>query len=94
MMFAVGIASILRALKHDLPDPAWKLEATVGKLIELTAHHRAQQSNRQPHGPAQILLFTGVRYEHDIETAERGRGTPDAPPRPLDPHPRAKRRRG
>jgi hypothetical protein len=59
------------------------LEASLGKLVKFDRQHRPATPSATVPGGAQILIFTGVRYE---------RGTP-APPTRVDPT-RPKRKRG
>lgn len=60
-----------------------ELEASLGKLVKFDQRRKpAGAGKRSPGGAAQILMFTGVRYE---------RGTP--PTSSLDPS-RPKRKRG
>ncbi|WP_286722233.1 hypothetical protein [Devosia sp. 63-57] len=56
----------------------------MGKLLQLTGRARPATTGNKPPGDAQILIFTGVRYE---------RGTTPPPNNRLDPS-RPKRKRG
>ncbi len=60
------------------------LEASLGKLVKFELRERPAAAVGKPCGNAQILLFTGVRYE---------RGT-TCPPADLRDPSRPKRRRG
>lgn len=59
-----------------------ELEASLGKLVKFDRRRKPASAGRQSPGDAQILMFTGVRYE---------RGTP--PTKSVDPS-RPKRKRG
>jgi hypothetical protein len=59
------------------------LEAGLGKLVKFDGRRRPVKGTLQQAGNAQILIFTGVRYE---------RGTPSAPNNRIDPS-RPKRKR-
>lgn len=39
------------------------METGLGKLVQLIVRPPAEKSAPVPLGPAQVLLFTGVRYE-------------------------------
>lgn len=59
------------------------MEAGLGKLLKFKRRDRpATAAGVTPPGNAQILIFTGVRYE---------RGTPPPPTNRLDPSRRRKR---
>lgn len=46
------------------------MEASLGKLLKFEGRKKSVSAGRQVSGDAQILIFTGVRYE---------RGTPPPP---------------
>jgi hypothetical protein len=58
-------------------------EAKLGKLVQLPKRGRAPKSSAPPTGPAEVVLFTGVRYERN-----------DAPTKPAGAASGGKRRRG
>ena len=60
------------------------MEGSLGKLVEFDQRRRAAPMQAGPAGSAQILIFTGVRYE---------RGTTQPTNARLDPT-RPKRKRG
>lgn len=60
------------------------MEVSLGKLLKFSRRDRPAGAAVKPAGEAQILIFTGVRYE---------RGTPTPPNDRLDPS-RRKRKRG
>lgn len=60
------------------------MEASLGKLLRFDRPKRATDSRGPLPGDAQIIFFTGVRYE---------RGTPPPPKTGLEPG-RRKRKRG
>jgi len=62
---------------------ASELEGSLGKLVKFNQRQQAAKPGASAPGDAQILIFTGVRYE---------RGTPQ-PPKRLDPN-RPRRKRG
>jgi hypothetical protein len=59
------------------------MEVGLGKLLKFEGRKRSAKAGRQGSGDAQILIFTGVRYE---------RGTPPPPTKHSDA--RRKRKRG
>jgi hypothetical protein len=61
-----------------------QLEDSLGKLVKFNGRSKTATSRANRPGGAQILIFTGVRYE---------RGTPQPPNTRLDPT-RPKRKRG
>ena len=61
-----------------------QLEDSLGKLVKFDQRTKAANPERSMPGSAQILIFTGVRYE---------RGTSQPPNKRLDPT-RPKRKRG
>ena len=63
---------------------ASELEDSLGKLVKFDRRTKAANPERSMPGSAQILIFTGVRYE---------RGTSQPPNKRLDPT-RPKRKRG
>jgi hypothetical protein len=63
---------------------ASQLEDSLGKLVKFDQRQKAEKSGAKKPGDAQILIFTGVRYE---------RGTSQPPNKRLDPT-RPKRKRG
>jgi hypothetical protein len=63
---------------------ASELEAGLGKLVKFDQRIKAANPGSSMPGSAQILIFTGVRYE---------RGTSQPPNKRLDPT-RPKRKRG
>ena len=63
---------------------ASELEDSLGKLVKFDQRRKAATSGAKKSGGAQILIFTGVRYE---------RGTSQPPNKRLDPT-RPKRKRG
>jgi hypothetical protein len=60
------------------------MEASLAKLLKFHRRDQTARAGAKPPGDAQILIFTGVRYE---------RGTPPPPNDRLDPS-RRKRKRG
>jgi hypothetical protein len=60
------------------------MEASLGKLLKFSRRERPASAGPIPPGSAQIVIFTGVRYE---------RGTTPPPTDRLDPS-RPKRKRG
>jgi hypothetical protein len=58
------------------------MEAGVGNLLKLDGRRRLRATGKKASVDAQILIFTGVRYE---------RGTPSIPKKSLDPRPKRKR---
>ena len=60
------------------------MEVGLGKLLKFEGRKDSASAGRQVSGDAQILIFTGVRYE---------RGTSQPPNKRLDPT-RPKRKRG
>ncbi len=60
-----------------------KMEGGLGKLVKIDGRRKLATAGKKPPGDAQILMFTGVRYE---------RGTPSLPKKSLGP--RSKRKRG
>ncbi|UYO01263.1 MAG: hypothetical protein KIT02_00050 [Devosia sp.] len=59
------------------------MEASLGKLLKLAGHRKPAKPGDRPSGDAQILIFTGVRYE---------RGTSQPPDNRLDPSRRKRKR--
>jgi hypothetical protein len=59
-------------------------EASLGKLLQFAGRKKTASDGKTTRGDAQILIFTGVRYE---------RGTPP-PAKTVDAAKRRKRKRG
>ncbi|MBK8085942.1 MAG: hypothetical protein IPK28_20095 [Devosia sp.] len=59
----------------------------MGKLVHFTKRGRSADGKGTAHEGAEIVLFTGVRYE-------RSGSAPELPTKPVGATSRAKRRRG
>ncbi|VDS06665.1 hypothetical protein DEVEQU_03829 [Devosia equisanguinis] len=57
------------------------MEAGLGKLLQLTGRARPATTGNKPPGDAQILIFTGVRYERGITPPPNNRLDPSRPKR-------------
>jgi hypothetical protein len=57
------------------------LEAGLGKLVKFELRERPASGQTKPRGDAQILLFTGVRYERGTTWPVETRRDPSRPKR-------------
>lgn len=48
----------------------------MGEIVDLAGMrgHRVRESSDVPHGPAQVVLYTGVRYERAEPPTEPAKG--------------------
>ncbi len=77
---------MLTGLQHETLSPGKgervQLENSLGKLVKFDGRRASRTAGKTGPADAQILLFTGVRYE---------RGTPSLPGKTVDPRPKRKR---
>ena len=76
------ICNTIRGLQWEWGSE--QLEDSLGKLVNFDRRRKPASAGMRSAGDAQILMFTGVRYE---------RGTPPSPSKTMGP-PRPKRKRG
>jgi hypothetical protein len=51
----------------------------MGEIVDLAARRSRHQRTTAPRGPAQVVLFLGVRYERASDTPELSSGDKPAP---------------